>query len=75
MDEQMRWLTSQGGIRQMTRPSTVAPSRTLLLGQTPDPKMVEWLSKHGVGMAQGDPVLKSWSERLADWLRVRELIP
>lgn len=31
--------------------------------------------KHGVGMAQGDPVLKSWPERLADWLRVRELIP
>jgi acetyl esterase/lipase len=31
--------------------------------------------KHGVGLAQADPVLSTWPARLADWLRVRELIP
>jgi acetyl esterase/lipase len=27
------------------------------------------LGPHGVGLAPGDPVLGSWTERLADWLR------
>lgn len=31
--------------------------------------------KHGVGLAPSDPVLSSWPARLADWLRVRELLP
>jgi acetyl esterase/lipase len=31
--------------------------------------------KHGVGLAQADPVLSTWPARLADWLRVRELLP
>lgn len=26
---------------------------------------------HGVGLAENDPVLKSWTDRLADWLRVQ----
>jgi acetyl esterase/lipase len=30
---------------------------------------------HGVGFAQDDPVLSSWPDRLADWLRVRGLLP
>ncbi|MGI8988477.1 MAG: alpha/beta hydrolase [Bryobacteraceae bacterium] len=30
--------------------------------------------KHGVGLAQSDPVLSSWPGRLADWLRVRGLL-
>jgi acetyl esterase/lipase len=29
---------------------------------------------HGVGLAQKDPVLSSWPQRLADWLRVRGLL-
>lgn len=28
--------------------------------------------KHGVGLAQNDPILSSWSGRLADWLRTHE---
>jgi acetyl esterase/lipase len=109
----------------MIEPFAHQTSRKNLLGETPDPKLVEWMSnerrvtsgtpptflfqtdddqtvapenaaafylalkragvpaelhiyqhgKHGVGMALGDPVLKSWPDRLADWLRVRELIP
>jgi acetyl esterase/lipase len=31
--------------------------------------------KHGVGLAAQDPILSSWSERLEDWLRVREILP
>ncbi len=31
--------------------------------------------KHGVGLAKDDPVLSNWPDRLADWLRVRELVP
>jgi acetyl esterase/lipase len=31
--------------------------------------------KHGVGLAQTDPVLSTWPARLADWLRVRGLLP
>jgi acetyl esterase/lipase len=31
--------------------------------------------KHGVGLAPGDPVLSTWPARLADWLRVRGLVP
>ena len=31
--------------------------------------------KHGVGLAPDDPVLKTWPARLADWLRVRGLVP
>ena len=27
--------------------------------------------RHGVGLAQKDPVLSSWPQRLADWLRLR----
>jgi acetyl esterase/lipase len=27
--------------------------------------------KHGVGLAQNDPVLSSWGRRLRDWLRAR----
>ena len=27
--------------------------------------------RHGVGLAQSDPVLRSWPDRLADWLRVQ----
>jgi acetyl esterase/lipase len=100
-------------------------SRTNLLGETPDPALVEKLSndkavtkdtpptflfhtdddagvppensvtfylalkkagvpaelhvyqhgKHGVGLAPTDPVLSTWPGRLADWMRVRELIP
>jgi hypothetical protein len=29
---------------------------------------------HGVGLAQTDEALSSWPARLADWLRVRELL-
>ena len=29
---------------------------------------------HGVGLAQKDPVLSSWPQRLADWLRLRGLL-
>ncbi len=31
--------------------------------------------KHGVGLARQDPVLSSWSGRLEDWLRLREILP
>jgi acetyl esterase/lipase len=31
--------------------------------------------KHGVGLAPSDPVLSTWPARLADWLRVRGLVP
>lgn len=31
--------------------------------------------KHGVGLAAKDPTLSSWSGRLEDWLRVREILP
>ncbi len=27
--------------------------------------------RHGVGLAQDDPVLRTWSDRLADWLKVQ----
>jgi acetyl esterase/lipase len=30
---------------------------------------------HGVGLAPKDPVLSSWPQRLADWLRIRGLLP
>ena len=29
--------------------------------------------RHGVGLAQDDPVLRTWPERLADWLQVQGL--
>jgi len=29
---------------------------------------------HGVGLAQKDPILSSWPQRLADWLRLRGLL-
>jgi acetyl esterase/lipase len=29
---------------------------------------------HGVGFAPGDPVLSTWKDRLADWLKVRGLL-
>lgn len=29
---------------------------------------------HGLGLAPGDPVLNSWTGRLADWLRVNEFL-
>lgn len=29
--------------------------------------------KHGVGLAQNDPVLRTWPDRLADWLEVQGL--
>ena len=31
--------------------------------------------KHGVGLAPSDPVLSTWPARLADWMRVRGLVP
>ena len=31
--------------------------------------------QHGVGLAPSDPVLRTWPERLTDWLKVRGLIP
>lgn len=31
--------------------------------------------RHGVGLAQSDPVLSTWPARLKDWLRVRRVIP
>jgi acetyl esterase/lipase len=31
--------------------------------------------KHGVGLAKDDPILWNWPDRVADWLRVRELLP
>ena len=30
--------------------------------------------KHGVGLAQSDPVLSTWPDRLAGWLRIRGLL-
>jgi acetyl esterase/lipase len=30
---------------------------------------------HGVGLAKKDPILRTWSDRLADWLRVHNWIP
>lgn len=30
---------------------------------------------HGVGLAQGDPVLSSWGARLSDWFHVRGILP
>ena len=29
--------------------------------------------KHGVGLAQSDPVLRTWADRLSDWLRAQAL--
>jgi acetyl esterase/lipase len=29
---------------------------------------------HGIGLAPGDPVLSTWKDRLADWLKVRGLL-
>jgi dipeptidyl aminopeptidase/acylaminoacyl peptidase len=29
---------------------------------------------HGVGLAKNDPVLTTWKERLADWLKTRGLL-
>jgi len=26
---------------------------------------------HGVGLAQKDPILSSWPQRLADWMKLR----
>lgn len=31
--------------------------------------------RHGVGLAQSDPVLSTWPARLKDWMRVRGIIP
>jgi acetyl esterase/lipase len=31
--------------------------------------------RHGVGLAAQDPVLSTWAARLADWLRLRGLVP
>ena len=31
--------------------------------------------QHGVGLATKDPILSSWPERLADWMRVRGFLP
>lgn len=31
--------------------------------------------QHGVGLAPKDPILSSWPDRLADWLKARELTP
>jgi acetyl esterase/lipase len=31
--------------------------------------------RHGVGLAPDDPILSSWPQRLADWFRVRGLLP
>jgi acetyl esterase/lipase len=31
--------------------------------------------RHGVGLAPADPVLSTWPARLADWLKVRGLLP
>jgi hypothetical protein len=28
---------------------------------------------HGVGLAQNDPVLGTWPDRLADWLKIEGL--
>jgi len=30
--------------------------------------------RHGVGLAQKDPILSSWPQRLADWLRLRQIL-
>ena len=30
--------------------------------------------KHGVGLAQSDPVLSTWPDRLKDWLQIRQLL-
>ncbi|HYZ83803.1 MAG TPA: alpha/beta hydrolase, partial [Bryobacteraceae bacterium] len=30
--------------------------------------------KHGVGLAQSDPVLNSWGQRLSDWLKTQGLL-
>lgn len=99
-------------------------SRNNLLGETPDPSLIEFLSnerqvtaqtpptflfhttddtvvpvensvqfymalrkagvpaemhiylkgRHGVGLAQSDPVLRTWPDRLADWLRAQHLL-
>jgi acetyl esterase/lipase len=109
----------------LTDPYAHAGSRKNLLGDTPDPALIELLSnekqvtsrtpstfifqtdddqtvrvenallffeamkkagvpgelhvyqhgKHGVGLAQADPILSSWPARLADWLRLHELLP
>jgi acetyl esterase/lipase len=31
--------------------------------------------KHGVGLAQDDPILSSWPKLLVDWFRMRDLLP
>lgn len=109
----------------MTEPYAHKGSRKNLLGETPDPLLIELMSnekqvtaqtpptfifitdddatvpvqnavmffdamkkagvpgelhvyahgKHGVGLAQADPVLSTWPARLADWLRVIEMLP
>ena len=40
----------------------------------PDELHVYQRGKHGVGLAQSDPVLSTWPDRLAGWLRVRGLL-
>jgi dipeptidyl aminopeptidase/acylaminoacyl peptidase len=31
--------------------------------------------RHGVGLAPTDPTLRSWPDRLEDWLRRRQILP
>lgn len=31
--------------------------------------------RHGVGLAQSDPILSTWPDRLKDWLKLRKIIP
>ena len=108
----------------LVEPTTHAGSKRNLLGDSPDPGLVEFMSsekqvkaetpptfifhtgedtavppenaiqfymalrkakvpaelhiyekgKHGVGLAQNDPVLSSWPKRLEDWLRSRAYV-
>jgi acetyl esterase/lipase len=79
-DQQVTEKTPPTFLFHTNEDSAVAPENSILFYQAlrkakvPVELHVYEKGKHGVGLASKDPVLSSWPDRLADWLRSRGLL-
>lgn len=88
-DELVRQLSNQLQVTEQTPPTflfhtaedpVVSVENALLYYQAlvskgvPSELHVYQKGRHGVGLAANDPVLKSWPERLEDWLRLNNFL-
>jgi acetyl esterase/lipase len=80
-EQQVTWQTPPTFLFATDEDKPVPPANSVLFylalkkAGVPAELHIYQQGKHGVGLAQKDPVLSTWTARLEDWMKTRGLLP